>query len=266
MIRHTGTYSVAVVFARIAGLVMLPIYTRFLSPTDYGLLDLLEIVNQIFVLLLGINLSSAMAFFCARAETPEDRTRVTHTAILGAHLIGSVAVVGGWLLAPFLSRILFQTLQFTPHCRVTIISLALGLPQEMSLALLRLENRSSLYVRLVIARMLVGVAMNTVLLTVFHLGALAMLVGTMTASLIIVLYLDRRNLLGVPAVSATGPLFLSTGPQWARHDLPPQRRPLLPQALRLAVRCRRLWNCVPFWHSRRIHPAYLRNILERSGV
>ena len=109
----------------------------------------------------------------------------------------SVGDRSGWLLGPLLSRILFQTPEYTIYCRVMFINFSLSFAQEMGLALLRVQNRSGLYVRILTARLLLLVSLNVTLLTVFHLGALAMLLGSAASSLVTLMYLDARNLLGV---------------------------------------------------------------------
>ena len=173
------------------------VYTAFLTTTAYGLLEVLEVVTYVFGALVGINLGSALAYFYAKADTEEDRLATIHTATLGAHMIGAAAIAVGWFVSPLLSRLLFQTPDYTIHCRVTFINFSLAFAQEMGLALLRVQNRSALYVRILTARLVVLIGINVTLLAVFHLGALAMLLGTTISSLLVTLYLDARNLLGV---------------------------------------------------------------------
>jgi O-antigen/teichoic acid export membrane protein len=92
--------------------------------------------------------------------------------------------------------LIFQTQQYTLHCRVAFLNLALALMQEMGLALMRVQNRSGAYVGTLTARLILMMSINVTLLTVFHLGALAMLLGATTATVLVTAYLDFRILYG----------------------------------------------------------------------
>ena len=49
--RNTLVYGIATVLSRLVSFVMLPIYTRYLTPADYGLLAILDLSLEIAVLL-----------------------------------------------------------------------------------------------------------------------------------------------------------------------------------------------------------------------
>ena len=72
-------------------LFLLPIYTRYLSPADYGVLELLDLTSFVLGSLLGGRLGDALCFFYAEAATPESRDTVVTTAFLSALVMGAAA-------------------------------------------------------------------------------------------------------------------------------------------------------------------------------
>src|SRR5213080_3681158 len=91
LVKGTALYSVALFSQRIASLILLPINTRYLSPADYGVLDLLEQIGVVLSVLIGLNISAALGYFYFKDESPDYRNRVVGTVLIGALLIGIIA-------------------------------------------------------------------------------------------------------------------------------------------------------------------------------
>ncbi|MBV9744295.1 MAG: lipopolysaccharide biosynthesis protein, partial [Acidobacteriia bacterium] len=53
LLKKTSTYSIATIAGRALSVLLLPIYTRFLTPADYGVMELLDITVNLVSLLLG---------------------------------------------------------------------------------------------------------------------------------------------------------------------------------------------------------------------
>ena len=54
ILRHSTTYAVSNFLSRIVSFVMIPVYTRFLSPYDYGVLELITVtINVLSIVLTG---------------------------------------------------------------------------------------------------------------------------------------------------------------------------------------------------------------------
>ena len=58
--RNTLIYSAGVFVQRIISVLMLPIYTRVMTPADYGVLDLLQMVTDITALVLTAGLTAGL--------------------------------------------------------------------------------------------------------------------------------------------------------------------------------------------------------------
>lgn len=59
-VKHSAIYAVGTILRRITGLVMLPIYTRYLTPADYGVVELLTMAIELAGILVGLRISQAM--------------------------------------------------------------------------------------------------------------------------------------------------------------------------------------------------------------
>jgi O-antigen/teichoic acid export membrane protein len=89
-LRHAAVYGLANVLVQASGFILLPLYTRYLTPADYGMLEVLgRLAETTGTLLLAGGMRQALFTFYQQAEGDAERRRV-----LGATLALLAAVCG----------------------------------------------------------------------------------------------------------------------------------------------------------------------------
>ena len=61
--RHSAVYSLGTFMQRIVALLLLPVYTRFLTPHDYGVKELIGLSTDVIAILLATAISAAFYRF-----------------------------------------------------------------------------------------------------------------------------------------------------------------------------------------------------------
>jgi O-antigen/teichoic acid export membrane protein len=186
ILKHSSVYAIAVVFSRMLSILLLPVYTRYLTPADYGVLELLDLTTAAVSILIGVHISDAFLFFYSAAETQENRDRILSTAFLGAAGLAVVIVVPVCFLAPRLSEFVLQSSRYGFLFQLTFLNLVFVFPQEVATGYIRFQNRSGLLVKLQIVRLCLSLVVNVVLLAYFHLGVAAMLYGYLAGNIFVV--------------------------------------------------------------------------------
>src|SRR3989442_1156776 len=98
--RHGVVYGAGIVLSKAAAFAMLPIYTRYLSPADYGLLQLIQMVLEVASIIAGSRLGAGIFRFYHKAETPDERRAVLSTALIVLLTSYAAAAMGMYALAP----------------------------------------------------------------------------------------------------------------------------------------------------------------------
>ena len=93
---HSIVYAAAAVLNRGAGLLLLPLYTRYLDPRDYGALGVVTVTSEIVGAVIGIKLGTAMSRLFFDYADEHERAELVSTAILG---MGSIVAVCSAVLA-----------------------------------------------------------------------------------------------------------------------------------------------------------------------
>src|SRR5579859_1611952 len=171
-------YSIPVLVRAAASFLTVPVYTRFLTPTDYGTLELLDLTSFLVGVLIGTNFGHAVFYYYAAAKNDEGRSRAISTVFFGSLLLGAFAGGIGLLLPGVVSQALFGNNSYVIYIRILFLTLAVAFPAEVGLSCIRVLNRHRTYAIVSVTRLLVGVAANIVLLAVYKMGFAAMLWGS----------------------------------------------------------------------------------------
>jgi O-antigen/teichoic acid export membrane protein len=182
LLRHSAAYSVPVVLGKMCGFFLLPIYTRYLSPADYGLLELLDLTSFVLSSLLGARLGDALCYFYASETSEEGRGRVAATALVSALVMGAAGALGGIAFAGPLGRMVFRTAAYTPYFHLVFLNFVMAMPLEVGLAYLRVRNQSTLFTICLSARLAVAIFFNVWFLMVWSMGVPAMLWSALLSS------------------------------------------------------------------------------------
>ncbi len=137
----SGIYFFGFVAQRLAGILMVPITTRFLTPADYGMADLIEQTGTVLSILLGLNMSSALGYFYFQNDSAESRRAVASTTILGAISLGVLATL---ICEPFsaaLAQLVFRDASAGRYFRVVFFAFPASFAVDAMFSLIRVENR-----------------------------------------------------------------------------------------------------------------------------
>lgn len=181
LLKHLGThtliYSAGTILGRMAGFLMIPVYTRHLTPKDYGVLDLLEVTVFVLATVLGAGLSGAIVRLYHDCQAETERHAVVSTALTFALPVQLVAFGLLVWIAPDLARLVFGSDVYGPYFRVIFATLCFDLLNEMALANLVAKRLSARYSLVSIARLVLGLGLNVYFVVFRELGVWGVLYG-----------------------------------------------------------------------------------------
>lgn len=107
-LKDSFIYTIANVFTRGIGFLMLPIYTANFSPSEFGTMDLLLITGNIISVLFGLEIHQAVARFYPDKVTVEAKRKMISTAIITICLGYIVFLIPAILFSKQLSTYLLK--------------------------------------------------------------------------------------------------------------------------------------------------------------
>jgi O-antigen/teichoic acid export membrane protein len=188
VLAKSGAYGLANLFARAAGMLLLPVYTRYMSPTDYGVMDLLDLGLMILALFFGMRLGEAMLYEYSNAASDEQRQSIVSSNFLTALALGAVILPIGSLLAAPASRLLLGSNQYHGYVRLALLNMCVIFPSNIALTYLRGLNKSRAAATLDSLRCVLMIGLTVLLMVRFHMTVAAYLWATVVGTTFEALY------------------------------------------------------------------------------
>src|SRR6266536_3777656 len=199
--KHSAIYGLGAVVARLIGVFLLPIITRYLPDPrrDLGAIETLLALSVVLVTVLRAGISMAFFRFYFDAEDERGRVRVVRTSFWFTMTVATAGLVAGVLLAGPISEALFSTHSRAGLVRAAFVLLWAQMNYEQLTALFRVEERSVSYVAATLANVVITLTATILLVAVWHKGAVGVIVGNFTGTLVVffVLLGYRRFQLGL---------------------------------------------------------------------
>jgi O-antigen/teichoic acid export membrane protein len=173
--KHSAVYTAADLMRKGIGFFMVPLYTHYLTPADYGLMEVLSLILDIVGMLIGIRILSAETRYYHLYEDYEEKREVYTTTLVFAGCVSVVAVGALFTCKSLLARLVLGSESYAPH--IFIIILCFGIQNIYLVAEndLIVRKKSFFYSILSIGLMVCALSLNILLLSVFHLGVWAIL-------------------------------------------------------------------------------------------
>src|SRR2546421_8202209 len=158
--RHGLIYGIGVLLSKAVAFVMLPVYTRYLTPADYGLLQLIDMVLEVASIVAGSRLGAGIFRYYHKAETPEDRRAVLSTAAIVLVTTYALAATLLCVFAPTIAQVALGGARDVALVRIAGMSLGLQSLLIVPFAYLRVRDRSVFYVAITLVKLVLQVGLN----------------------------------------------------------------------------------------------------------
>ncbi|CAN5213535.1 polysaccharide biosynthesis C-terminal domain-containing protein [soil metagenome] len=193
LLRHSAIYGLGSIVARAVAVLLLPLYTRYLSPSDYGLIETLVALSAVLTALVAQGMKSAFFRFYFDSAEPARRHLVVRTAFWYVFAASTAVLVAGVALAQPISWLLFDTRSHDGLVIAAFVGLWAAMNYEQMTSLYRVEQRSTAYVTATLTNVAITIAATVLLVVVFDKGPLGVLVGNLTGTLIVYVALLAYN-------------------------------------------------------------------------
>ncbi len=199
--QHTLIFALGKISSKLVGFVLLPIYTKQITVSDYGVLGLLEMIELLGVNVLTLGLPQAILRWYSLTDLSETKKRIVFTGFGFTLFVCILFIMGALPARDQLSAIIFGDQKYG---RFLIYVLAIisfhvlaGIPQTI----LRAEEKSILYSASIIAQFSLSLLLNIYFVAFKGLGVEGILLANTISSgftlLILLPYLLKRMVIKI---------------------------------------------------------------------
>ena len=197
--QHSAIYGLGGLVSRFVALLLLPLYTRYLTPADYGAVETLVALAAVLATILRLGIASAFFRFYFDSTDTAHRLRVVRTSFWFTMTMSTLGLVAGLALAGQISEWLFDSDSRATLVRMAFVLLWAQMNFEQITALFRVEERAVAFTIATLANLVITVAATVVFVVVLDWGATGVIAGNFTGTLIVyaALLVYRHEQLGL---------------------------------------------------------------------
>lgn len=196
VLENSFLYTFSSILVKAIGFLLLPVYTYFLTPIDYGVTTLITAFNSVATFIVAFSLYHAVIrFYVDYKEDHNQLKRLFGTLISFTFLSAIVFFFISITINQLLVELFFKDISFYPYVLVgllTLVFISIHTMHQKILKAMQLGRKLTI-INLIYTFLQVG--MNLIFIGIFHLGALGVLIASLIANIgySIFMVLDLRN-------------------------------------------------------------------------
>lgn len=168
-VKNTLLYSVGNISGKLSGIILLPLYTKFFSLEQFGLLALLEVSYQFIQAISGFGIKSAIARFYWDTDTKGKEKSLFYTSYIFNIIVSFITIIFFFLIIKNFSHVIFKAEISRELTLIFLSSAFLRLLVDTPMLLLRIQQKAFRQTTVQIIVLVITVA-----LTVYFIGTLKM--------------------------------------------------------------------------------------------
>lgn len=197
ILKSTSFYTLANILPQAVAFILLPLYTQYLLPEEYGIVNAMTVVQGILAIFFSLSIERAIIRMYW--DYPDKEKLFLGTLSISITILSFIVLICSFVLRDFL-QLLFTDIEFYPFYTYTIVltfSLTFSLVPKNYY---RLKNKAKEYFLISLSELILNTLLTILFLVYLKEGALGVIKAKMYASLIllplfigiIIKYIDFR--------------------------------------------------------------------------
>jgi O-antigen/teichoic acid export membrane protein len=195
--KHSMVYFIGQALSRAVGFFMIPVYTRFIAPSDYGIMELVGIIAGGLSILISMSVSDSLSRFYYAQREKSEQNIVVSTAIFGFAVCGIPVVMLFIYLDQFFSTLVLESTEYSLLFLIAFLTGWFGLLIDAGTSYLRICYYSKLFVITSTSQLASALCLNIYFVVFRQLGILGILYSNLITSAIFGLALSLGVIIAV---------------------------------------------------------------------
>ena len=179
---HGSIYFIGNILRYAVSFIMLPIYTRVLTPADYGILELLSMVIDLSGIIFGLRIGEAIFRFYLEYDTQDMKNRVISTALLMTFMLNVVGLAIILSLSGTISELVLNGTSYQHLLSLFSLTLLFGPMIEIPMTFIRAQQRPWLFVSMSTLKLGLQLSLNIYLVVFRQMGVTGVIFSSVIAS------------------------------------------------------------------------------------
>jgi O-antigen/teichoic acid export membrane protein len=185
MLNHSLIYAIGNLSRQLVGFLMLPVYTSYLSPSDYGVVGLLIFMVSLIELLFGGHMYHALPKFYFESEDQKYRRDIVSTALVISASISGLAVLISIYFSDITSQLFLGSIDYSLIVSVFSFLILTHALENYGFVFIRILKKPWIFIGFSALKLILQLALNIYLVIFLELGVMGVALSSMISSILI---------------------------------------------------------------------------------
>jgi O-antigen/teichoic acid export membrane protein len=190
LLKHSTIYGSSIVFGQAISFLLLPVYTRYLSPSDYGLMTLVNVSIDLIGLVAGLGIEQGMARFYSEGSSEDEKNLVVSTSYWMWAAATTLGLPLVYASSHSMSRIVFDSDSYGVYFRIAALSLFLSFGNTVGLLWFMLQRRPKAYSIISLSQSLLTIGLNIYFIVYQGTGVIGIFYASLISRSIAAIFLS----------------------------------------------------------------------------
>ncbi|MDB6063075.1 MAG: undecaprenyl-diphospho-oligosaccharide flippase [Verrucomicrobiaceae bacterium] len=177
LIKHSTIYAIGTLSRQLVSFLMLPVYTRFMSPADYGVVGLLTFTLALMEPFFGARLGDAIPKFYFEKGAEANRKSVLSVALTITGGISGIAALIIFLCRNPASSMLFGSEKFGLIIGLFGFQIVTQALEYYGLTFIRIQQKPLLFISVNLTKLVIQLGLNIWLIAFLKLGVMGVVIS-----------------------------------------------------------------------------------------
>ena len=171
LLQDSSLYLLGNIASRLVGFLAIPFYSRFLTPAQYGLIELIELSTQTIAIALGLQaIGAALSRLFFDQKTAEGEREVVSTSLIATAVLSAVVTIAAIAGSGQLSLLVFHTDEWANLLRAAFLAMFLSNMIEVVLVYERMRDHARFFLAYTLITLAATLGLNILFIGVFDFG------------------------------------------------------------------------------------------------
>ena len=184
IVKNTSLYTFGNILPLIAGFLLLPIYTKYLPPDDYGIVSSMLVLSSILIIVFSLAIDRSVFRLYFDHKTEQDKRNYLGTITISLLFISIIILLLLFVFKGVISQI-YTSIEFYPFFVFAIVSAFFSIFSIIPKIYFQINEKAEKFIALSLLEFFLITVFVLWFVVVKQEGAVGMLKGGMIASIII---------------------------------------------------------------------------------
>ncbi len=178
-------YGIGGIIAKSIGFFLLPVYTRIFAPAEYGMIEMLTVLNSFLgaILVTGMDAAQSFYFFKQKRHGLLAQAKVVSAILQWRILWGTTIVISATFISPLLNHFFFNGRLSWQYFALAFAGSLFSQIMIQSAEVLRLQYKPVGYITIILGKTLLSAGLMLIFILVFGYGIAGFFGGSLIGAL-----------------------------------------------------------------------------------